>query len=57
MMKEMENEDGVAKDTKKKPASLLKTYYTKSNESGILVVKYSWMNFLYTVGSIDKNFV
>ena len=56
-MKENDNEDGTAKDSKKKTGSLLKTYQTKSNESGVLVVKYSWMNFLYTVGSIDKNFV
>lgn len=32
--------------------ALEKCYYTKSNQSGILLVKFSWMNFLYTIGSI-----
>lgn len=35
--------------------ALEKCYYTKSNQSGILLVKFSWMNFLYTVGCIQKN--
>lgn len=32
----------------------MKVYYTKSTQSGILCVKFSWLNFLFTVGSVDK---
>jgi hypothetical protein len=43
-------------DESKSSPALLKHYYTKTNQGGILKVQFSWMNFLYTVGCVEKNF-
>jgi hypothetical protein len=48
--------NGIIEEPETENKALLKHYYTKANQGGILVVKFSWMNFLYTVGCVDKNY-
>ena len=48
--------NGLTEEPETENKALLKHYYTKANQGGILIVKFSWMNFLYTVGCVDKNY-
>ena len=50
---DQETEHSIKKLEEENPG-FVKCYYTKSTQNGVLLVKFSWRNFLFAVGCVDK---